>query len=842
MKIKHLLLFAFASTAPSLYAQTDSSSVEDAMVVDTSVFADLSEDTANDALSVDSSLAAYGDLFSSITSYKFSEMRYNARGYDSQYSDVFLNGVRMNDAITGYTPWSLWSGLNEATRNKETTVGLDASSYGVGGLNSSTNILARASYVRKGWSTSLVSTNSMYRARAMATYASGMQDNGWAYAFSVSTRQGDNAFYDGVYYNTFGYFASVERKINDQHLISATILGAPSERGVQSAATQETYDLVGSNYYNPNVGIQDGELRNVRVKDYHEPIAMLNYEFKIDESSKITAASSFRFGQNGYSALTWYAGQDPRPDYYRYLPSYYACPNPAQVAEQWMNNTDNIRYIDLDNLYNINYNGEQMSEYGDGNRSTYMIEERHADQRDFNFSAQYSHTTKNNSQIFAGVDFRRNRTEYYTEVKDLLGGDYWVDVDKFAERDFGSNDYAYQNNLDYYEKYGYAQAVREGDKFSYDYYANVIKGDIWGKYNVVIDGLPELSTVVSAEVGFSSMWRNGLWRKGLFADNSQGDSEKLNYLTYKAKLNLDYRFSRAISASANVAYMNEAPTFQNSFISPRTRNSTTPGLDTEKILSMDAGVKFDTKYAKISLSGYITTIKDQTDVISFYNDLQSSYDNLAISGIDKRYVGIEAAISVPVPFVSGLSVNAAASLGEYLYDSNPEYIEMADNSAEALSQGTIYWDGFRVDSTPQTAINVGLSYRSPSYIFASVDLNYYDQLYISMNPLCRTDEVITSSMSTADVVALREQEKFDASYVMNASIGKSWLKGRYSFGASLEIKNLLNFTDIRTGGYEQLRLSETEDDGGNVVGYERFDSKYYYMMGRTYYLNVYLRF
>ena len=65
---------------------------------------------------------------------------------------------------------------------------------------------------------------------------------------------------------------------------------------------------------------------------------------------------------------------------------------------------------------------------------------------------------------------RRNRTEYYSEVKDLLGGDYWVDVDKFAERDMGGmNPILYQNNMEYYDKYGHAQAVKKGDKYSYDY-------------------------------------------------------------------------------------------------------------------------------------------------------------------------------------------------------------------------------------------------------------------------------------------------------------------------------------------------------------------------------------
>jgi hypothetical protein len=49
---------------------------------------------------------------------------------------------------------------------------------------------------------------------------------------------------------------------------------------------------------------------------------MINYTFDPNEHTQFNLATSFRFGKNGYSALTWYDGADPRPDYYRYMPSY----------------------------------------------------------------------------------------------------------------------------------------------------------------------------------------------------------------------------------------------------------------------------------------------------------------------------------------------------------------------------------------------------------------------------------------------------------------------------------------------------------------------------------------
>ena len=167
-------------------------------------------------------------------------------------------------------------------------------------------------------------------------------------------------------------------------------------------------------------------------------------------------------------------------------------------------------------MYQTNYiqnDPVDEAQYGPGRRSNYMVEERHTDQLDWNLVANFSHIFRNNSKIYGGLSLRRNRTEYYSEVKDLLGGDYWADIDKFAERDFGSNAIAYQNNLDYYYRHGHAHAAKVGDKYGYDYYAHVLRTKAWAAYNFNVGGL---GVTVGGEVGYASQWREGLWRKGLF--------------------------------------------------------------------------------------------------------------------------------------------------------------------------------------------------------------------------------------------------------------------------------------------------------------------------------------
>ena len=212
-------------------------------------------------------------------------------------------------------------------------------------------------------------------------------------------------------------------------------------------------------------------------------------------------------------------------------------------------------------------------------------------------TAQIARTFRDNSRLVAGILYRWNRTEYYDKVKDLLGGDYWVDIDKFAERDFVGEEEK-QNDLHYYYEHGHARRVEEGDKFGYDYYANIRQAKLWAMYNFNIAGL---DGTIGGEVGQVTMWRDGRYMKGTYPSNSFGNSEALDYFTYQAKLNLAYRFSAAHSVEFNAVALQNAPTFQNSFISPRTRNEVTPGLKAEKIWGVDASYNLSYRGIKARL-------------------------------------------------------------------------------------------------------------------------------------------------------------------------------------------------------------------------------------------------
>lgn len=830
-------------------------------------------------------LFGQNDVFNNIAGYNFSSVRFRVRGYSSESQDVYMAGVRMNDAITGYTPYSLWSGLNEAVRSKESVNGSEISDYGFGGYNGLTNIDPMASKVRTGWRGSVLTNSALYRLRLMMTYSSGELDNGWSYAFSASARLGGNDWIKGVYSRSFGYYGSVEKKFGEEHKLGLTFMAAPGQRGAQNGSTQEVYDLMGDNMYNSNWGYYNGKVRNARVKKTHEPIAILKYDFT-PESKKLKASATvlYRFGKNGYTALDWYDAPDPRPDYYRNLPSYFFMDNTDYnrlnyskymwAKEQWEQDIPSITHINWDRLYAVN----AMNSTADGNRSKYVIEERRTDQQDLNFAANAKWSPVNCFTLAGGLSYKWNRTEYYKILDDLLGGDYYVNIDQFAERDYASSVTMYQNDLDYYLKNGKAQTLKQGDKYGYDYYANVRRAEAWvsGKFSKF-----GLDVALAGRIGYTKYWREGLLRKGLFpgldangqpmtyegkvittydpitgdAITSLGKSEVKDFLTGAAKLNVSYVIPGGYRVYANAAFIADAPNFNQAFISPRTRNSIVPNLKTNKTLTADLNYAYSNSGYDVRVTGYYTAIKDQSKVMSFYDDAQNSFTNFAMSGIDQRHIGLELGFKVPLP-VPNLALQGVVSYGQFVYTSNPKMYQTYDNSA-AIVEDTYgvtipYWkshptaDGktvkHYVSGTPQLATSLGLSWNK-NYWFVDADVDYFDFAYLDMNPLYRTDMATSGpdkTVTPTEIEYMAAQEKFKGAVLVNASVGKSWyIKRNYQLGFSLQVKNILNTTNLRTGGYEQTRLV---DNTVSKERYYRFDSKYFYMSGINYMLNIYFRF
>lgn len=772
-------------------------------------------------------LHSSGDVYTSTAAYTFGQAYYRIRGYDNENQSVYINGIMVNDIENGRASWSEWGGLNDATRNKEIITGLNSSRFSFGNLGGVTNILTRASMQRKQTKLSYSLSNRTYTNRLMFTYSTGLMKNNWAITASGSRRWGDGGYVDGTFYDAWAYFLGVEKKINNQHSIAFTAFGAPTRRGMQGGTVQEVYDLLGDKYYNPNWGYQNGEKRNAKVKEFHEPMFLLNHYWTIDKKSKLTTSLAYSFGKNGTTSLNWYNASDPRPDYYRYLPNYRqdtsATINPfvqANSINDWKTDV-NTRQINWGRLYQVNYLNNL-----EGKQASYIVENNIVDHSQISVNSNYVNELSKYVTLTGGIDFTSYNAEHYKELDDLLGGTYWMDIDQYAERDFQDDTAILQNDLNNPNR-----KVKEGDKFGYDYFIHHNSGGLWAQSSFTYN---KVDFYVSGSLSQTQFWREGKMRNGRFPDNSYGNGEKHDFTNFGIKGGLTYKISGRQFLQANVIYTTRAPYERNAYLSARVRDDVVPNLTSEKIFSGDISYILRLTWLTARLTAYHTQFSDQSEVTSFYHDSLQTFVNFALTKVKKVHQGIEFGAEAKVN--SHLSFTAAAGIGNYRYTNHPLAVISVDNGSQEDSYDTVYCKNFYVSGTPQTALSLGLKYNI-NYWFFDVNANYFDQMYLDFNPLRRTKDAIY--MISGDDPLLDEitkQEKLPDAFTLDASIGKSWKIKNYYLNLNFSVTNILDNQDLITGGYEQSRYDYKEHQ------VDKFPSKYYYAYGRTFFLNLGFRF
>jgi hypothetical protein len=863
LKMRLLLLFVILCAGTAGMAQIDTTAKKDTIiedvkdaVLDNIPTVSLDENDLGDGgnQNVSSLLTAGRDPFYSAASFNFSAVRFRIRGYDNDHFSTFMNGIPMDNLDNGFTPFGLWGGLNDVMRNRDVSWGLRYNTFTFGDIGSNTNIDSRASRQRAQTSLSYAASNRNYSNRIMLTHSTGLSKKGWAFTLSGSRRWADEGYVPGTYYNGWGYFAAVDKRIGQKHLLSLTAFGAPTENGRQGASVQEMIDLAGDNFYNPNWGYQNGKKRNASIARSHQPVIILTHDYRLNNTTTLTTALGYSFGDRSITALDWYNAADPRPDYYRYLPSYTStwasAPDPVQgqMLYDLMKSDINYRQINWQNLYNVNRasfstindaNGVPGNAVS-GHRSRYIIEERIINTQRFNANSVINTKFGDNIDFTAGASYQMQNNHYFKKVDDLLGGEFYVNVNQFAERDYPVDNVANQFDVDKPNRILYT-----GDKFGYDYNININRVAAWAQ------GVFKFSKVdffLAGTISRTSFYREGNVRNGLFPNDSYGKGTNNEFTNYGGKAGVTYKIDGRNYVYANAGYQTRSPYFENVYISPRTRNAQQTDIKSETIQTAEAGYIMNAPKFKIRLGGYYTKFEDGMDVMSFYHDGYQNFVNYAVNGIDKLHFGGEFGIEARV--TSTITLNAAAALGRYYYDSKQSAVITVDNSASVLGQQIIYAENFRVPSTPMEAYSLGATYRSPKFWFISLTGNYFDESYLSFNPLRRTyDALKFVAPGTPGYNDIFNQTKFDSQYTLDFFGGYSWKLPR-DFEVSkkptylvfnLGVNNILDNKDIVTGGFEQLRF-DAQTSSSDPVSTGKFPAKLYYAYGLNFFASVTLRF
>lgn len=846
-----LILSAFFASALLHAQQTDTLAVVQQRAQNENADFSFTESQLNEdddaGQTVSSIMGVSNDLYLSEVGYLFSPMRFRLRAYRNTSNSMFINGVQFNDAERGVFSYSSIGGLNDVTRNREGAPFFLMNQFGYTTVGGADNINLRAGQYATGHKLTLSGTNRNYRARGMYTYSTGMMSNGWAFTGSIGYRWANEGFVEGTFYNSFSYLLGFEKRFNDRHTLSFTTWGAPTERAQQGSSTEEAYWLANDHYYNPNWGYQNGEKRNARVVESYEPTAIVTWDFDIDERTKLSTSFSGKYSMYASSALGWSGNAaDPRPDYYKKLPSgqisgnVFNQPLSDEDVQTWQNaynywtSSKAHRQIDWDAMYYANAQQKAL-----GGEALYYQENRHNDQMAFNLTSTVKRDMKEYGNITAGVALNTTKGMHYKTMKDLLGADHFTDVDKFSVRDYGYNSSMIQNDLDNPNR-----VIREGDKFGYNYNIFVNKAQAWANYQYSKDFY---SLFFAARLGGTTIEREGLMRNGRAANNSKGSSGVAKFLESGAKGGMTFRVGGKNVFNIGLGYEENAPLAYNAFIAPRLNNSFAADLSNEEVFTTEFGYAFNGPIFSAKLNAYYTRFNNVTELDQFYNDQESRYSYLSMTGVEKQYMGLELAASVKI--TSNLTLKALATYSDAEYINNPDALLTFENETDS-DHDKVYIDGMKESGTPLSAYSLGLDYNVKGWFF-SINGNYYHRGYIDFSTYLRMGKVLGISETASGVVGedgqtvnptISEQEEFDGGFMLDLSIGKyiRLSKGR-SMSINLTLNNVTNNTDMKTGGYEQNRDDSYDDGRERPYQFSRH-SKYYYAQGLNGFLNVNFRF
>ncbi|MEN7551810.1 hypothetical protein AAG747_28095 [Rapidithrix thailandica] len=781
-------------------------------------------------------LFSSGDAYSSLAGYSWGPYWFRQRGYQSNHSNVYMDGINMAHPEKGYASWSIWGGLNDVTRNKEVTYNIAPVDFSFSKIGGSTNIITKPSQQRPGVKASYSWSNSSYSNRIMMTYSSGLMKNGWAITASGSRRWAQEGYVEGTSYDAWAGFLGIEKQFSNRHSLQFTALIAPYQRGQQAGTVQEIYQLKGDNLYNAYWGYQDGEKRNSRIKSSVLPQFILNDEFAFNDKLKLKTAIGYSFGKEAKTALNWYDASDPRPDYYRYLPSYQYAQDMdgtgAAMTDLW--SSSGYGQLNWDNFYQINYASLTTVADGDntitGARSHYIIEKRQNDIQNLDVNPTLLWDISSSLKLTTGIQYEYYKGNNYNTVDDLLGGDFYVDIDNFAERDFVDEDKASNNLLDP------SNIKREDDRIGHDYDAVLNKANYWLNLS---KSFAKGSVYLGGSVTNTSMYRNGNRQKGLFPENSYGKSEVLDFLDFGVKLGGEYFLTGRNVLTANGTYYTQAPYFKDAFVSVRTRNEAVNDLNSSEVLSGDINYYHRGEKVKVRISGFYTQISDLTKVISYYDDSYNNFVNYALTGMGQEFKGVELGLEYQI--TEELRVKGAGTYANYTYNANPTATTTVDNSAEKLSEETVFFNGFHIGGSPELAGALSLEYWSKKYWFVGITGNYLGKRYVTLNPARYTVRAIHNdeysyAPGTAGYQKIIDQEEPDGAFTLDISAGKSWKVKNHLFRLNLNLTNILNKEDIVTTGYQQYRFDFVE---GNP---EKFANKYYYAQGFKAFLNLSVSF
>lgn len=760
--------------------------------------------------------------------YNFHSVRYTRRGISPFDNTVTLDGIRLHN-ITRNTPRYLLS-------TYEISHGI---AIGAEGRGSSSGLYEYQSdtVANERVAVGIALSTRNYNGGITASTSHRLSQR-WSLATRINAQTGRDAHIEGLFTNRLSLDVATVGQLDSLRRLSFALFFAPSERATRQASTAEAFRLTGNNLYNPAWGLQNGKIRNSRVRRSILPTAVASFQRKIDKQRLFRVSLGATLGVERYSNMEWFDAQTAQPDNYRYMPSYFDDQDIATIVEQaWLRNERRYTQIDFDRLYEINRLGNGAS--------SYAIADRVERTTNLQLHATLRHELTPQLRLTYGIDAQYNRTRHYKQMRDLLGGEFITDIDYYL-----IDDATYRNSLQN-DLNNPSRQIEAGDRYGYDYALSSLEATAFASLRYANE---RLRIDASAEVGYSDVVRRGFYRKELFADNSFGRSRRVKFTPYALHCKAAYDISEQHHTWAAIGIEAQQPEAENLFLQPQYNNRTIDNPSSAGLYSAEIGYRYTLPNAWVTATAFVRYSANGTESWSLYDDTSGEFADMVTSNLDRLHIGLEAEASWNIS--EHWRTSLALCYASHTYADNPRITLYSDTDNRLIANRVeSHSRGLATDCTPQIMASAEVSYRNRGW-YATLTGSYAGLRYVEPSLLRRTRRVAYAATSPEMLGRFMTQERLHDAFTLDISLSKSFYLSHadrriYSTKAAprfidrhprariivfVAVRNLLGNRNIAYYGYESSRLHKRYLADGHYFTPQA--SRYLYAYPRTYYLNV----
>ena len=642
------------------------------------------------------------------------DARINVRGFNQRNVAIMINGVPVNDMENGWVYWSNWDGIADATSSIQMQRGLSAVNLATPSIGGTMNIITSPAENQAGV-TGKFEVGSGGFFKSTITGHTGLINGKWA-ASGALVRKTGNGVIDGTWTDAWAYYFGSSYNINKNHRIELYIVGAPQRHGQNlykqnvasydsayavsigaDSAYQKFSPSTSGRLYNQNwspvsssyEGKQywqgkehsrfSPDFINERENFYHKPIANLNWYAQW--SDKISQFTTFYYsggtggGSGTYGHIKWNYSDEPSRivDYDKTIAA--ANDTAFGILRNSVNNQWTIGAI---SKVKINFSK--------------------------NFKGQ------------VGIDWRKAQIEHYREVRDLLGGQFYV---------YSGNEF--ESGAEYNKKLG--------DKIAY-YNSNTV--DWLGFY-----AQGEYSTEKISAYGTFGYSRIKYTFTDHFHKNADGTGERYSESPWisgtQLKGGVSYRPTGNIDVYGNFGLVSKVPIFDNVINDRDGVVAENPA--NEKFTSFEVGTNYKTSDGKLKAGAnyYYTKWTDRTLTRGVYN--QDGTEGLIfLSGMNQLHRGIELDARYRASKYFGIGGIASFGNWEYTDDVDGTYKDYSGTGgADTTLSYKYYVKGLKVGDAPQTQMAVWLDIYPVKNLQMQFIYRYNTNYYADWDPFSRTD-------------------------------------------------------------------------------------------------------